>query len=48
MDNQRGPTVPLRELCSVLLAILDGGRARGEWMHVYAWLSPFADHLEVP
>ena len=25
-----------------------GGEFRGEWIHVYVWLSPFAAHLEPP
>ena len=24
-----------------------GGEYGGEWIHVYAWLSPFAVHLEL-
>ena len=45
MDNEQGTTVRLWELCSVLCDSLDGRGVRGEWMHVYAWLSPFAVHL---
>ena len=25
-----------------------GGGLRGEWIHVYVWLSPFAVHLKLP
>ena len=25
-----------------------GGESRGEWIHVYVWLSPFAVHLKPP
>ena len=25
-----------------------GGEFGGEWIHVYAWLSPFAVHLKLP
>ena len=25
-----------------------GGEFRGEWIHVYVWLSPFAGHLKSP
>ena len=24
-----------------------GGESRGEWIHVYVWLSPFAVHLKL-
>ena len=24
-----------------------GGKFRGEWIHVYVWLSPFAIHLKL-
>ena len=24
-----------------------GGEFRGEWVHVYAWLSPFTIHLKL-
>ena len=43
MDNQQGPTVQHREVCSVLCGSLDGRGVWGEWIHVYVWLSPFAD-----
>ena len=47
MDNQQGPTVQHRELCSMLC----GSRAErgmwGEWMHICLWLSPFTVHLEL-
>ena len=26
---------------------LDGREFGGEWIHVYAWLSPFAVHLKI-
>ena len=48
MENQQGPTVRHRELCSVLWGSLGGGRFGGEWMHVYVWLRPFAAHLKLP
>ena len=40
-DNQQGPTVHRRELCSMLCASRMGVGVGGEQMHVYAWLSPF-------
>ena len=40
MDNQQGPTVQLRELCQCYMAAWMGGKFRGEWVHVYEWLSP--------
>ena len=36
MDNQQGPTVQHRELCSMLCGSWDGGRELGgEWIHVF-------------
>ena len=34
-DNQKGPTVQLRELCSVLCGTLDGSGVWGKWIHLY-------------
>ena len=45
MDNQQGPTVQRRGLCSMLCAAWVGGELGGEWIHVHTWLSPFAVHL---
>jgi hypothetical protein len=48
MNNQQGPTVQHRELCSVLRGSLDG---RGVWermIRAYVWLSPFTVHLKLP
>jgi len=42
MDNQQGPTVQHRELCSVLCGGLDMRGLGAEWIRVYVWLSPFA------
>ena len=47
MDNQQGPTVQHRELCSVLCGSLDGGEFEGEWIQVCIWLSPFTVHLKL-
>ena len=41
-DDQEGPTVEHRELCSMLCGSLDGGESGGEWIHVYVWLGPCA------
>ena len=36
------------ELCSILCASLNaGGGLGGEWIHVYAWLSPFTVHWKL-
>ena len=35
MNNQQGPTVQHRELCSVLCGSLDGKGFGGEWTRVY-------------
>ena len=46
-------TVQYMELCSLLCGQLDGrgvsgrGDRRGEWIHVYIWLSPLAVHLKL-
>ena len=50
MDNQQGPTVLHRELCSLLLCYVSawmGGEFGGEWIHVYVWVSPFTVHLKL-
>ena len=47
MDNQRGLTVKHRELCSMYVAAWITGEFGGEWIHVYAWLSPFGVHLKL-
>ena len=47
MDNQQGPTVQHRELCSVLYGSPGGRELGGEWIHVYVWLSPFAVYLKL-
>ena len=46
MDNQQGPTVQHRELCSMLCGSLDG---RGVWgrMDARVWLSPFTAHQKL-
>ena len=33
MDQQHGPAVEHRELCSMLCGSLDGGEFGGEWIH---------------
>ena len=45
VDNQQGPTVWHKELCSMLCGSLDG---RGVWgrIQAYVWLSSFAVHLK--
>ena len=30
------------------VAVWMGKEFRGEWIHVYVWLSPFAVHLKLP
>ena len=47
MDNQQGPTVQHRELCSMLCGSRAGRGTWGEWMHVCLWLSPFTVCLEL-
>ena len=51
MDNQQGPTVQPRELCSMFCGSLDGrgvaGEFRGERIYVYVWLSCSAVHLKL-
>ena len=47
MDNQQCSTIEHRELCSMMCGGLDGGEFRGEWMHVYVWLSSFSVHLKL-
>ena len=41
MDNQQGPTLLHRELCSVYVAAWMGGAFGGEWLYLCVWLSPF-------
>ena len=36
MDNQQGPTVLHRELCSMLCGSLMGGEFEGELIHMYS------------
>ena len=45
--NQHGPAVQHRGLCSVLRGSWMGGDFRGEWIHVYVRLSPFAVCLKL-
>ena len=47
MHNQQGPTAEHMEVCSMLCGILDGREFRGEWIHVYVWLSPFTVRLKL-
>ena len=47
MDHQQGQTVSAGSSAQSYLADLMGGESGGEWMHVSAWLSPFAGHLEL-
>ena len=47
MDNQQGPTVKHKELCSMSCGSLDVKGVWGEWIHLYVWLSPFAVYLKV-
>ena len=47
VDNQQGPTVQHRELCSTLYGSLVGRGVRGRSIYVYVWLSPFAVHLNL-
>ena len=44
VDNQQGPTWNPAQ-CYV--AAWMGGEFRGEWIHVYVWLSPFTIHLKL-
>lgn len=46
LDNQQGPNVQHKELCSMLCGSLDwGGGLGGARTHV--WLSPFAVYLKL-
>ena len=47
MDNQKGPAVMHRELCSMLCSSLDGRGVWGRMDTVYVWLCPFAVHLKL-
>ena len=47
IDNQQGPTVYHRELCSVVCGSLERREFGGEWIHAYVWLSPFTVHLKL-
>ena len=47
MDNQQGPTVQHMELYPLYVAAWMGGECGEEQIHVYVWLSPFADHLKL-
>lgn len=40
-DDQRGPTVQHRELCSGVCGSWMGGELGGEWTHLHEWLGPF-------
>ena len=46
MDHQQGPTVEhTGNSAKCYVAAWVGGEF-GEWIHIYAWLSPFTVHLE--
>ena len=46
MDNKQGPTIQHWELCSMFCGKPDGRGVWKEWIHVFAWLSPFTVYLE--
>ena len=49
MDNQQGPTVQHRELCSMLLAALMAGGFGGsmDTCIIDVWVNPFAINLKL-
>ena len=47
MDNQLGPTVHTGNSAQCYVAAWRGKGFRGEWIHVYVWLSPSAAHLKL-
>ena len=44
MDNQQGPTEQHIGSAQCYVAAWMGGKFRGEWIHLYIWLSSFAIH----
>ena len=46
MDNQQEPTAEHGNSSQCHVAAWLGGEFGREWIHVYAWLSPFAVHLK--
>ena len=44
--NDAASTVQHKEFCSGLYGSLNGRSDWGEWIHVYAWLNPFAVYLK--
>ena len=44
MDNQQRPA---GSSAQCYMAAWMGGGSGGEWIHVYAWLSPFTVHLKL-
>ena len=48
MDNQQRPTYSIGNSAQCYAAGWMGGEFGGEWIHVYAWLSPFAVCLKLP
>ena len=47
MDNQEGPTVEHRELCSVSCGSQDEAGVWERWIHVYVCLGPLVVHLKL-
>ena len=47
VDDQQGPAVQHRELCSMFCGSLDRRGVWGEWKNVSVDLSPFAIHLKL-
>ena len=42
--TENGPTCTL---LNAMAAWMMGGQFRGEWIHIYVWLSPFTNHLKL-
>ena len=47
MDNQEGPQYSTGNSAQWYVAAWMEGVSRGEWIHVYVWLSPFVIHLKL-
>ena len=46
--TNRDPLTAHGTLLTVNVTVWMGGEFGGEWIHVHAWLSPFAVHLKLP
>ena len=47
MDNQQDLLYNTWNSAQCFMAAWRGGQCRGEWIHVYVWLSPFTIHLKL-